>query len=153
MLNRQLVIIGRQLIKKHPELANELLNEAETSHIQAATTDYSMLPEILKSFSKHMGIEPEEITGDIHRSRAKTQVRRMFIALCLKVYDPDFLSPNKSSKMRTGIRDSIAGVLDMNPNKVSNLAGYASFSYNVKRGEYKAFSEKVDEIYNNIFNK
>lgn len=108
---------------------------------------FSDLPEILEKFASFHSIDPDYITGDIKRVREKAELRRMFIALALKVYDPDMLTENKPGKVRIGLRESLADLLKMNPNKVSDSFSLASFAFRNPRGINKKFIDQVEAVY------
>jgi len=160
MINSQYVIVGRMLKKRHPELAMQLLKEAEQEKIEAATEDYSLLPEIFKKFCKAIDIEASMILGEISKNgglvradRERSKLRALFIGLAVKIYDPEILANIRTGKLKIGLRSAIAQTLNMNESKVSAVVSNAICWCKINKGEMKQYADQVEELYKQIFNE
>lgn len=150
--------IGRQLLKVDAVCAARLLDDVK-KNTNVLCSDYESLNSVLYFFYSNMLLQVGYIEGDLKKNRYKSHLRRIFIAFVLRIYDPKMLiKSSQSVRLRRGLRPALAVLLNQHTERyVSEWVTDAVFEYNVRTGVYKAFSEKVDELYElaaeSLFNK
>lgn len=130
MVNYKLIYL--KLKQRYPEVAKELEPD------QLPVMDVFEMLKAFTVFCTAKGIFYLSIP------EGRTEVRDLFIAVFVKLYDPEYFLCKK--KLRKGLRPKIAYFLNCSESiisyNLSNVKNYLSI--------YKDFSNEVDFIYNKI---
>jgi len=126
--------LGRKLLKKHPELAKELIDSSKP-----AFNNFEMIPDLKEIYDKLT--DPPKSTKEV------TNYRLIFIAVIVRFYDPDAVTTNRRY-LRAGLRKKLSETLNLSPCRISNLLQmvrdytqiYSSFT-----GKVGYFYTKIDE--------
>lgn len=126
-------VIYLKLKERYPEIAKEL------TAIQRPMDGYEML-RVFTLFCKIKGIQHLKIDHD------KEYTRDLFIAIFVKIYDPDYLECKK--QLRAGLREKVAILLS----REGVLSGISQLAVKVR--DYmqvdKGFRKEVEYIYQTI---
>lgn len=126
-------VIYLKLIERYPDIAKEL------TAIQRPMDGYEML-RVFTLFCKIKGIQHLKIDHD------KEYTRDLFIAVFVKIYDPDYLECKK--QLRAGLREKVAILLS----REGVLSGISQLAVKVR--DYmqvdKGFRKEVEYIYQTI---
>lgn len=99
--------LGRKLLKKHPDLARELIISSKP-----AFNNFNLIPD-LKAIYDKLADKPT-CTKEI------TDYRLYFIAVIVRFYDPDAIT-NTRQCMRNGLRKQLSDTLNCKPTQISHL--------------------------------
>lgn len=126
-------VIYLKLIERYPDIAKELTANVRT------LDGYEML-KVFTLFCKIKGIQHLKIDHD------KEYTRDLFIAVFVKIYDPDYLECKK--QLRAGLREKVAILLS----REGVLSGISQLAVKVR--DYmqvdKGFRKEVEYIYQTI---
>ncbi len=122
-------ILGRKFYVLYPELAGKHINESEP-----ILTDINLIDEI---FHEHFS-----------KAKFNYQTRLTFIAVVLKLYDPDMLGGWKT-KLCIGVRSRLSQLAGVRDEAISNNLRIVRNYYEI----YKGFKEKVDYFTREITNQ
>lgn len=124
--------LGRNLVKKHPKLAKELIDSSKP-----VFDNFGLIPtlkDIYDSFA-----DPPASSSEI------TTYRLHFIAVVVRFYDPDAIS-NTRRCMRSGLRKHLSDTLDVSPTQISHLFRTVKDYFQI----YSSFTTRVGYFYTKI---
>jgi len=124
-------LIGRKIVAKYPLLAKEIMDEFLTNpHFD----DLSTITDIHARFS--------EIVPPYDTCSACTEYRLLFIAIIVKLYDPDYFYGFRRN-IRCNLRKAFAELYQCNPTTIShNLKSVRNYN-----DVYPEFRYKVSYFY------
>lgn len=115
---KNLLLLGKLLISQRPEVAHELLStygppQSPVEH------DVSKIDQIYQSYCRIRSIEPHDYTGALYKS-SKVDVRRVFIAVVLHIYNPQvFHQPLDSIIVNIGLVKKLSEVFQQDNGNMS----------------------------------
>ena len=122
-------VFRRKVQAQYPEIASRIIEKP-------LLTDISKIENLYHIFSKIVGLPNKS------KSLGVEDVRTLFIAVILKMYDPDYFNGYKR-KVMDGLRTEVAKLFDVGVNYVSDM-----FSLAVGRIKiYKDMEKSVDMIF------
>lgn len=124
--------LGRNLVKKHPDLAKELIESSKP-----AFDNFELIP-VLKEIYDKYAAQPNS-------TKELTEYRLHFIAVIVRFYDPDAIG-NGKRYMRTGLRKKLCETLDLSPGRISDLFQMVRDYFQI----YSSFTNKVGYFYTKI---
>lgn len=134
---KQYLLLGRLLVLRHPEVANQLLGQISVDHQEA---DFSRVPEYYQAFCGIVNIDPLEYQGPLNET-TKVDVRRLFVSVMLHLYTPQVYNhPADSIIIRRGFVKAVSGVLLVDPDYMSR---FIRQTISMER-HYDWYREKVD---------
>jgi hypothetical protein len=106
------------------------------------------LPEILVEFCSNKGIKPDELKGN-NRNRPE---KKIFIAVVLRLYNPELLTGIHSDRMKDNLRKELSGILEWNEECVSQVVNDIRTFLNPTKTfkAYEGFRNEVNEAYEHI---
>lgn len=131
--------LGRLVVAKQPEVAHQLLSEY-CLKVVPSETDYSRMPLLWDRFCFAQGIKSGDYVGT-QRSSSKVDIRRLFIAAMLHLYQPHaYHHPKDSILLKKGFQRRLAETLNLDEGWVNRLIRqviarervYEEFSMNVQ---------------------
>ena len=137
---KQFLLLGKLLVKRHPELATELMQEVTEDEPQE--TDLSKIESYFQSFCEQMNIDPHEYKGGV-KKRSKTHIRRLFVSVMIHIYQPQsFRQPTNQIIITYGFNRTISQVLGLNEAYMCRVVRDAIGVEKI----YQDYREQVDEI-------
>lgn len=138
---KEFAILGRLLLTKKPEIANELISTYLPAK-EAIETDQSKIGYFFLVFCKVQDIDLNEYLGPVYKSN-KVAVRRLFIACILNLYAPHvFIHPLQNTSINRGLIKQLANTLQWDKQPVSVMVRQIVLWQN----QYKDFSDQVSEV-------
>ncbi|GAA4328454.1 hypothetical protein [Flaviaesturariibacter amylovorans] len=144
---RPYALLGRLLLRHSPELAQELL-AAALLEAKPVASDYSLIPTYFTTFCTLHGLDPKAYIGPLRKSKL-VDVRRLFIAVILRLYYPQALAhTTELVTMPPGLTKAISELFRQGKNGVSRtiheviLAPWDS--------TYGSLEERADQIVHQI---
>lgn len=125
-------IFRRKVQQQYPEIASRVVE-------QPAFTDVEEIADLYHIFTSLVKLPEDSKGSDV------TDFRTLFIAVALRLYDPDYVNGYKK-KVRNGLRSMIAYLFKVDFNYVSVLFALAVARVQI----YKSVSDNVDKIYSVI---
>lgn len=124
--------LGRSLVKKHPDLAKELIESSKP-----VFDNFDLIP-ILRDIYDQYTDQPE-------CTKETTEYRLIFIAVIIRLYDPDAIG-NGKRYMRAGLRIKLSETLELSPCRISNLFQMVRDYFHI----YSSFTNRVGYFYTKI---
>lgn len=122
--------LGRLLLKKKPEIAQELISEYLPARVPL-DADLDKIPDYFQTFCRLQQLDPKEYTGPLYKS-SKIDKRRLFVAAIILMYHP-----------RTRlVAKYISETIGQDPSNTVKLIQEVEFRYK----ELEDFKTQVDEI-------
>jgi hypothetical protein len=149
LTNKQFYAIGKRLMARDPKLAHKLLSTWESEVILPKETDLSKIEFFFSNFCLLQDIEPEEYRGAIV-NRAKSAIRKMFVACMLQIYWPMIFKPQAQFLIRTrGIVRALSRELQVKEANISKMIKEVvqwHQLYDDFRGKVNELTEKILQI-------
>ncbi|MBN8852242.1 MAG: hypothetical protein BGO55_00670 [Sphingobacteriales bacterium 50-39] len=140
--NKDLALLGRLLLDRHPQVAQDLLSDFRASTVDPLETDLSLIPIYFAQFC-YLRETPSTLVQQAKYNRDLNHAKRLFIGAVLSIYFPSALkSPDRLSRTHTGIIDRLSDVLRITNGSVSRLVHAAIFNYKV----YDSFRLEVVDL-------
>lgn len=134
--------LGQMLIKKRPEIAEELLTYCN----RTGETDISRIPDFYKKFCEHLQINPLEYIGKLPVEE-KLKIRRLFIGVLLKIYNQQIFNlPHTAPVTRLGFAKELSDCLHLSQASISVLIPQVIF----EEKTYEEFSLSIQYIVSKI---
>lgn len=114
-------ILGKKLVEKYPVIAKELIAQP-----------------LIYDLSKLDSIKQIIYSDPILLNKTQSEKKEYFVAVTLKLYDPDHLNGYK--KIRKGLRREITNLFNCSPSLISNLSKKVTILLTV----YKDFENEVN---------
>lgn len=116
---RNVQMLGRILIKKRPDLANEFLQEC-MEQMAAPVKDTSLIGYYFEAYCTEIGTQKDVMLSS-NKDHSVSKRRKEFIGLVLKIYHP-YIFTNKCIcfKPTKGLITSLSLTLQMNKGNVSH---------------------------------
>lgn len=116
--NRTYEALGRVLLHKHPELAEELLPLCQTE----GETDMNKIPGYFKKFCELRQVNLMENIGDLRSNRERMENRMLFVATMLHIYNYHIFHTHGAPPIfRRGFVKSLAECISISPSNISQL--------------------------------
>ncbi len=125
-------IFRRKVQQQYPEIASRVVEQPVLSDVNEITDLYKIFTSLVK-------------LPDNSKSSEMADFRTLFIAVTLRLYDPDYVNGYKK-KVRNGLRSMIAYLFQIDFNYVSSLFALAVARVQI----YKSMSDNVEKIYSVI---
>lgn len=125
-------IFRRKVQQQYPEIASRLVEQPVLSDVNEITDLYQIFTSLVRF-------------PDNPKSSEIADFRTLFIAVTLRLYDPDYVNGYKK-KVRNGLRSMIANLFRVDFNYVSNLFALAVARVQI----YKSMADNVDRLYSII---
>jgi hypothetical protein len=125
-------IFRRKVQQQYPEIASRVVEQPVLSDVNEITDLYHIFTSLVK-------------LPDNSKSSEIADFRTLFIAVALRLYDPDYVNGYKK-KVRNGLRSMIAYLFQIDFNYVSCLFALAVARVQI----YKSMADNVEEIYSVI---
>jgi hypothetical protein len=125
-------IFRRKVQQQYPEIANRVVEQPVLSDVNEITDLYHIFTSLVK-------------LPDNSKSSEIADFRTLFIAVTLRLYDPDYVNGYKK-KVRNGLRSMIAYLFQIDFNYVSSLFALAVARVQI----YKSMADNVEKIYSVI---
>lgn len=130
--------LGRLLVKKRPEIAEELLAYCQL----VGETDLDKIPDFFKRFCEYLHLNPDEYTGKL-KDPAKQNVRRLFIGAMLHLYNRHaFHQPHTNPVMRSGFVSRLSDCQGVDISRISHVIRQVMLEEKV----YDDFRTKLESI-------
>ena len=88
---KSLILVAQLLIKKHPDLAEQLLIEHNRAYIKPLETDESKISLFFAAFCNELAIDPKDYSGPLFKSNLVDK-RNLFVSIMLDIYNPQCYS-------------------------------------------------------------
>jgi hypothetical protein len=143
---KQYKILGRMVVKKHPEIAATLLG---TLDHQALEEDISKITSYYDQFCELQGIQRNEYFGAVYKT-SKVDIFRLFIASMIHLYYPEiYFQPIEEINMKKeGFVTALAKSIGQHTSHVSNRIREVI----MWEQEYDDFKEKVETVVGKLKN-
>jgi hypothetical protein len=139
---KDLALLGRTLIRKHPAMAEELLAALRASELPPLETDFSKLSLLFDQFCALKETSRETLLTSRYNTEAM-QLKRLFIGIALSMYYPSAIAnPEKLLRKRIGIQQQLVRTLGIKKGNLSLMAHEAILNYKV----YDSFRQEVDML-------
>lgn len=125
-------IFRRKVQQQYPEIASRVVEQPVLSDVNEITDLYHIFTSLVK-------------LPDNSKSSEMADFRTLFIAVTLRLYDPDYVNGYKK-KVRNGLRSAVAYLFQIDFNYVSSLFALAVARVQI----YKSMSDNVEKIYSVI---
>ncbi len=129
---KTLAIIGKQVVERHPDIANSILQTIATP----TCTDLTKIPDYFKAYCLDIGVPPETVTGPVYKSSV-TEIKKVFISAMLALYGQRHL-----------FKKTITETLNQHPYSTTRMCSEVEF----RRKKDVDFIQKVDEALHKIIN-
>jgi hypothetical protein len=131
---REYAILGRLLLSKKPDIANELIT-AYLPHEEPKETELNKVYKLLMAFCAVNNLSISDCTGP---GRSQTTNRRIFICCIIHLYAPQFLN-DTTLYVNRGLVLELTKILHSQRDRVSRLIRQAILWKN----SYPDFAEQV----------
>jgi hypothetical protein len=125
-------IFRRKVQQQYPEIASRVVEQPVLTDVNEITDLYHIFTSLVK-------------LPDNSKSSEIADFRTLFIAVTLRLYDPDYVNGYKK-KVRNGLRSMIAYLFEIDFNYVSCLFALAVARVQI----YKSMADNVEKIYSVI---
>lgn len=125
-------IFRRKVQQQYPEIASRVVEQPVLTDVNEITDLYHIFTSLVK-------------LPDNSKSSEIADFRTLFIAVALRLYDPDYVNGYKK-KVRNGLRSMIAYLFEIDFNYVSCLFALAVARVQI----YKNMADNVEKIYSVI---
>lgn len=140
--NKDLALLGRLLLNRHPQVAQDLLSDFRSTTIEPKETDLSRLPTFFAHFCILRNV-PSPLLAHAKYNRDLVDTKRLFVGAILSLYHPSAIgSPELLNRQQTGLVGALADVLQTSQAAVSKLVHAAISNYKV----YDSFRSEVVEL-------
>lgn len=130
--NQTLIKIGREVVKKHPELASSIIEEIPKPKCK----DLGKINNYFKLFCFEIGVKPDEIRGPVFKS-CLTEKKKIFIGAMYSIFTNQY----RFSK-------TVSGILGQDPAQTTRMMEEVKFRY---ERDFD-FRDKVNNILNKLQN-
>ena len=130
--NQTLIKIGKEVIKKHPEIATSIIEELPKPKCK----DLDKIGNYFKLFCFEIGVNPDEIKGPVFKSNL-TEKKKIFIGAMYSLFTNQY----RFSK-------TISGILGQDPSQTTRMMEEVKFRYERDCD----FKDKVNKILNKLQN-
>ncbi len=103
------------------------------------------MPALLKRFCELKNVDPKEVIGTWQGSEA-VQLKKLFIATFLKLYNPDLLTGIHTDAMRQNLREELSRCLKCNSTWISQWVTNIKTFLDPYRPHKKAFEDFKKEL-------
>ena len=139
---KDLALLGRTLIKKHPVMAEELLAALRATHLPPLETDLSKLSHLFDRFCELKDTSPEIILSARFNTEAM-QLKRLFIGVAFSIYCPSAIAyPDMYLRKKMGIQKQLVRTLGVFKSNLNIFTHEVIFNYKV----YDSFRQEVDML-------
>ena len=142
LTGKNLQLLGQMLLKKRPEVANELLTEC-MEQMNAPVKDTSLIGYYFESYCRLNKIDVDQFR-DSKKNHSVSQKKKEFIGLILKIYHP-YIFRGKCDffKAKNGLITNLANTLNISRGNASELVQ----EIYIWISTYEDFRNKVCETY------
>ncbi len=130
--NQTLVRIGKEVVKKHPDLATSIIEKIPVPKCR----DLSKIKNYFRLFCFETGVRPDEIKGAVFKSNL-TEKKKIFICAMYSLFTDQY----RFSK-------TVSEVLEQRRQSTARMLGEVKFRYKIDDN----FKWQVDNILNKIQN-
>ena len=137
--------VGYQLLKRRPEVADELLNETPLPS-DSNRVPSELIPVYFQLFCVVFNYDPAWLVNT-KNSHHVTEIKRFFAGAILKIYHPNaWDNPNTYFQLQTGIVKHLSETIGMKKANTSNML------YQVHKWvrQYDDFEEEVNHIHSHL---
>lgn len=127
----------------------EVLEEIKPKLLKPEPVFYHtiLLPQLLKKFCELKNV-PEKLLIGVRNGRESVQLKRLFIGVIIKLYDPQLLTRIHSSVMRRNLRAELAKLLKTDLSWISQVANDIIIQLNPRSSKpaFEAYRSEVNRL-------
>lgn len=132
--------MGRILLKEYPEIASEIIAN-NPKIVRLRSPKLPAIEEALIQVCNQYNIDHcDVINGSTHRNYRHTDLRRIVIAVALKLYQPEVLSSKRRKLVHSDLGEMLKSVLQRSQPYICTLTTIAILHYRA----YADFRAEVD---------
>lgn len=127
---KQISIIGREVVKKHPEIASTIINSLPPQ----SSMSLEKIPEFYGKYCEMISVKPDDLRGSVI-NRDKCEKRKVFAYAMISIYG------NKRK-----LNKEVSSILNVLPCVTTTMTSSGSIRY----GRDEEFTEKVNQLLETI---